>query len=698
MATALVSNLSLRANTTQKRNVYYKRCHSDDNISKFKQCLSSVRWGEVLDDIDVNQDYNMFVNKFQQLYDECIPLQKCNSKRKRDPKLPWITKGLLKSINHKNKLYKDYVKCPSNNKQQKFKTYRNKLHGLIRKAKRLYYFKKFEQVKNNMRQTWKTINNVIGRAQKQTLSDQFKRDSGTIITDPTVISNKFNDFFVNVGPNLASRIQSTGKQYHDYISTAQKHSIFMRPIAEDEILKIIYKFDKNKSAGHDGIGNLIVKGVAKEIVHPLTAIFNLSLSTGKVPDNLKIAKVIPIHKKDDKEIFSNYRPVSVLPCFSKILERLVFNRCTEFIENNKILNAKQFGFRAHHSTSMAIMQVVDKINDAVEKNETTIGVYLDLSKAFDTIDHDILLHKLDYYGFRGIVLDWFRDYLSKRTQYVSYNDSKSDLKTILCGVPQGSILGPLLFILYINDITNTSTLLDFLLFADDTTILYSSSDIVGKIPLVNRELTEVSNWFKANKLSVNATKTNYMIMGTQYMTSMEDEGVSNVDIILDNTKFQRVDNTKFLGVTIDENLSWKNHIDGITKTISRNIGMINKLKFFIPERILRTLYCTLVLPYINYGILIWGKACKTYLEKIHKLQKWAVRIISNSHYRSHSAPLFQKHNILNVYDSYKLELGVFMYQYVNGSLPISFNAFFTKLSDIHNYDTRNKSNYNPTRK
>ena len=290
-----------------------------------------------------------------------------------------------------------------------------------------------------------------------------------------------------------------------------------------------------------------------------------------------------------------------------------------------------------------------------------------------------------------------RDYLSKRTQYVSYNDSKSDLKTILCGVPQGSILGPLLFILYINDITNTSTLLDFLLFADDTTILYSSSDIVSKIPLVNRELTEVSNWFKANKLSVNATKTNYMIMGTQYMTSMEDEGVSNVDIILDNTKLQRVDNTKFLGVTIDENLSWKNHIDGITKTISRNIGMINKLKFFIPERILRTLYCTLVLPYINYGILIWGKACKTYLEKIHKLQKWAVRIISNSHYRSHSAPLFQKHNILNVYDSYKLELGVFMYQYVNGSLPISFNAFFTKLSDIHKYDTRNKSNYNLTR-
>ena len=201
------------------------------------------------------------------------------------------------------------------------------------------------------------------------------------------------------------------------------------------------------------------------------------------------------------------------------------------------------------------MQFVDKINNAVEKNETTIGMYLDLSKAFDTIDHDILLHKLDYYGFRRIVLDWFRDYLSNSTQYISYNDNKSDLKTILCGVPQGSILGPLSFILYINNITNTSTLFDFLLFADDTTILYSSSDIVSKIPMINRELSEVNNWFKANKLSANATKTNYGIMGTQHRIPMEDQSVSNVDIILDKTKLKRVDKTKFLGVTIDENLS-----------------------------------------------------------------------------------------------------------------------------------------------
>jgi hypothetical protein len=549
-----------------------------------------------------------------------------------------------------------------------------------------------------MRQTWKTINTVIGRAQKQTLTDQFRRESGTIITDPTVISNEFNDFFVNVGPNLASNIHNSGKQYYEYLNNTYTKNVFFKPIVENEVLKIINNFDKNKSAGHDGIGNLIVKRVANEIAQPLTKIFNLSISTGKVPDQLKMAKVIPIYKKDDEEVFSNYRPVSVLPCFSKILERLVFNRCTEFIDQNEILNNKQFGFRANHSTYMAITHLVDKVNKAVEKNETTIGVYLDLSKAFDTIDHNILLHKLEHYGFRGIVLNWFKSYLNNREQFVNYNSNKSDPKRILCGVPQGSILGPLLFIIYINDIINTSNLLDFILFADDTTILYSNTDIPKQIHQINKELSEVNNWFKANKLSVNASKTNYMIMGTPKMTSLgQGDSQPNFNIILDDTELERVNRTKFLGVIIDENLTWKNHIDGITKTISRNIGIINKLKYFVPERILFTLYCSLVLPYINYGILIWGKACKTYLEKIHKLQKWAVRTISNSHYRSHSAPLFHKYNILNVYSSYELEVGVFMYNFFNNLLPKSFNDFFTIRSDVHNYNTRNRNNCNQTR-
>ena len=352
----------------------------------------------------------------------------------------------------------------------------------------------------------------------------------------------------------------------------------------------------------------------------------------------------------------------------------------------KILNEKQCSFRPGHSTYMAIAELVNKIKSAVEDNESTIGIFLDLSKAF------ILLAKMEYYGFRGIVFDWFKSYLSDRKQFVSYNSCNSKLEDISCGVPQGSILGPLLFIIYVNDITSTSNILDFILFADDTTITYSHKDIKNQMNVVNSELIKVSNWFKANKLSVNATKTNYMILGTPCMVTNIKE--CDVSVTLNNTVLQRVRNTKFLGVLIDECLTWKTHIDCVSKTLSRNIGVMNKLKYYLPECILRILYCTLIMPYINYGILIWGDTCKTYLDKLVKLQKWAIRVITKSHYRSHTGPLFSKTNILTIQDMYKVDLGVFMYRYSIKDLPSIFDDYFSKRSDVHGYPTRHVNDYN----
>ena len=260
---------------------------------------------------------------------------------------------------------------------------------------------------------------------------------------------------------------------------------------------------------------------------------------------------------------------------------------------------------------------------------------------------------------------------------------KSEHRDIVCGVPQGSILGSLLFILRVNDITYTSDVVDFILFADDATIVYLHKDISSKIDVVNKELKEVSNWCKANKLSANTSNTNYMILGTPQMTTVKTH--ADFSVTLDNTILERVKVTKFLCMLIDECLTWKNHIDCVSKTISRNIGVMKKLKQSIPYRIVHTLYCNLISPYLSYGILIWVSTYKLYLDKLIKLQKWAIRTVCNSHYRSHTGPLFSKSNFLTVTDMYTLELGVFLFKSSINDLLAAFKDYFTKRSDTYDY-------------
>jgi hypothetical protein len=339
---------------------------------------------------------------------------------------------------------------------------------------------------------------------------------------------------------------------------------------------------------------------------------------------------------------------------------------------------------------MAVMDFLNDIGKAMDKGMNTIGIFMDLSKAFDTIDHDILLQKLYHYGFRGITHEWFCNYLSDRKQFVSYNLAKSPSENVSCGVPQGSILGPLLFILYMNDICFTSNLINTILFADDTTVFYSHKDVSILCKTINSELKEVCNWFKGNKLSLNAKKTNLMYLGTRMQTKNIK---ANSDIYLDGCKLDRVHEAKFLGITIDENLTWKKQIDTICKSCSRNIGVLNKLKSFLPKNTLYQLYCSLVLPYLNYGLLLWGTANKVYMNKIFRLQKRALRTISNSSYLCPTKPLFENYKVLNIFDMYTYESAIFMYKYKNNLLPPSFDGVFTIHQENHKYNTRNKGDF-----
>ncbi len=426
-----------------------------------------------------------------------------------------------------------------------------------------------------MSQTWKLLGTILNKNKQPDTVKEFIKD-GSVISDPQQVVEYFNDFFVNIGETLAKSIPITSKTFYSYLDStiSYKNSFALYPTDALEIINIVNGFEDKRSYGVDHIPISVLKKCIVQVSEPLSILINCSLQSGRVPDLLKIAKVCPIFKSEASNIFSNYRPISVLPSFSKIFEKVVHCRLSEYMISRCILNNNQYGFRNNHSTYMALQDMYNKISQAVDDREFAIGIFVDLSKAFDTINHEILFRKLEHYGVRGIALQWFMDYLSNRKQYVYFNNVSSSLKNITCGVPQGSVLGPLLFIIYINDIVNCSNLLYFILFADDTNIFYSCKSHNDLMKIVNEELLKLSEWFRANKLSLNVKKTNYIIFGNRSKACFD----LNFHITIDNICLERVINTKFLGVFVDEDLNWKYHISQISLKISRNIGVLNKIK------------------------------------------------------------------------------------------------------------------------
>ena len=330
-----------------------------------------------------------------------------------------------------------------------------------------------------------------------------------------------------------------------------------------------------------------------------------------------------------------------------------------------------------------MIDLYEKISLALDRNEHAVGVFLDLSKAFDTVDHNILLDKLEHYGIRGVALDWVRSYLSNRLQFVQFNGQCSSPQTICCGVPQGSILGPLFFLLYINDLNNVSTLVELILFADDTNLFMSHKDPVYLAASLNSELNKLSTWFKANKLSLNLKKTNFMLFKPRqkrYHFPMQ--------ICINEQRIERVKETVFLGVVLDEHLSWKPHISQVARKISKSIGVINRARFFLPKPCLKTLYYCLVYPYLYYCIIVWGSTYKTNLRRLVSLQKRAIRIISKSTFDSHSDPIFKELELLKLSDIRQLELGKLMFSLNHSLLPSKFNNYFSLNKQVHSHATR----------
>ena len=357
----------------------------------------------------------------------------------------------------------------------------------------------------------------------------------------------------------------------------------------------------------------------------------------------------------------------------------------KYLNKFKLLFEHQYGFRAGHNTTQPLIHFLDKIYNALNKpdSEFTLGVFIDQTKAFDTCDINILLNKLEHYGFRGVSNSWFGNYLNGRKQYTSISGVNSSLKDITCGVPQGSILGPILFLILINDLPNASTFFT-ILFADDTTLQLSSYNLQSLYELANSELSKIADWFKANKLTLNITKTKYIL----FRKKQQIVDFDSLELAIDNKDIERIglgcknESFKFVGIHLDEHLTWNNHVKSVKNKVSSSLFALSKIRNLLPSNIKLTIYNSLFRSFVEYGISAWGLGKSKDMRKLSILQKRAVRLIDNSKKAAHSDPLFLKFKILKIQDMVDFNQGIFIYKYGTFERSLNFQIDILHLNDL----------------
>ena len=493
----------------------------------------------------------------------------------------------------------------------------------LRNAEIQYYSEQYELNSCDMFKGWKLLKTILALNNNSEKRKLCLTVNNVAVTNSKDIANGFNEFFVSIGPELAKDIHSDINPL-TYVNNIN-NSIAIFDVSCEEVRNIIHSL-KNSSAGHDEFPTFVGKICVDSYIEPLTFLINSSLRTGVFPSELKLARVVPIFKAGDSSALTNYRPISVLTFFTKVFEKIVYNKLFNFISDNNILYDHQYGFRKGRSIQQAIITLVDRITKSQDIGDIVITLLIDLKKAFDTIDHRILLRKLYSYGIRGTMFKWIESYLTGRSQYVIFDGKVSETRSIKCGVPQGSILGPLLFILSVNDMCNVSPILFKILYADDTCVLISGNHLNNLIKMLNIELISLNNWFKANKLSLNTKKSFFMI----FHRSRIKPNVIN-KVVIDNHDLTQVKSAKYLGVIIDHKLNWIEHISYVKSKISKGIGIMYKARQFLTKKALLMLYHAYIYPYMTYCIEVWGCASQTQLNCLFLLQKKIIRIMNFSH-------------------------------------------------------------------
>ena len=654
--------------------ISYRSFKTFDEL-KFVEDLQSVPWDTIKLFDDTDDILEAWLDLFLQVVDKHVPLKQHRVRHKNQPQ--WLSSEIL-----------DAMKCRDRHKSlgnhDEYKVWRNKVIKLIQNGKKTQYQTFISNNKGNPSSIYKLFKEVgAGKGpQKQSTIGSIKTGE-TLIEDSKEIASEFNNFFVNVASKLKEPITSTN---HDKLKEFCQEKLppdmkFEIPIiGRQKVLKFLSNIDINKATGTDMIGPRLLKFAAPFIADEITFICNQSIAKSVFPSKWKEAKVTPLFKNGPHEDVNNYRPISILPVLSKVLEKHVHESLYDYLHAFQLLHKTQSGFRSQHSCETALVNMIDSWLNAIDNGKMIGVVLVDFKKAFDLVDHQILLNKLEIYGIKDDALSWFDTYLTNRKQQVSINNCQSDFQQISYGVPQGSILGPLLFLLFINDLPLYTNNVFTDLYADDTTV-YDIQDSMEQIESnLQSALNGLQIWCKSNGMILNSSKTKVMFVTTNQKRKRLNR--QNLDLNFQNEPLNMISSDKILGVFVDNNLTWTDHIKYLTKKIASSIWLLSKIKKFLSQDHRVQFYKSYIQPHIDFCNIVWGSSSECNKLKIFRLQKRACKVILDYNVED-SREAMSSLKIMSIYDRLYLRKAKFMFKVFNNLTPSYISENFTRRNNLN---------------
>ncbi|MES9905404.1 MAG: reverse transcriptase family protein [Sedimenticola sp.] len=648
------------------------RSFNNFNEESFISDLNSVPWQTAFVFDDTSDILDSWCKLFMDIVDKHVPQKEHRVKHTNQPQ--WLNPEILDAIK-----MRDRLKAAGNDEH---KIWRNKVINLIKQSKKQLYQTQLDK-KNNPNAIW-IFFNAFGAGKKGSSPQNINclLNDGNTIENPQDIANIFNEFFVNIAAKIKEPIHHS---HHENLSRfcddkIPADSYFDIPLINNEYVeKTLKDIDTTKATGLDNIGPRLLKVAAQSISDSLTRIINHSITTSNFPDKWKEAKVTPLHKSGSCFDVNNFRPISILPTLSKVFEKHVHNSLMLYLSNFNLLCKTQSGFRQGHSCETALVGMIDRFLTALDNGSLIGMVMVDFKKAFDLVDHDVLLNKLKIYKLSENALKWFNTYLKNRKQKVKIGNSMSEDKTVLCGVPQGSILGPLLFLMFINDLplyTNVSTDL----YADDTTLynINKSKDEIERN--LQNGLNSLDLWCKNNGMLLNTAKTKVMLITTRQKRNVMAN--DNLSLMYKDDNLQMTMHDKVLGVHVNNNLTWTNHINMLSKKISTNIWLLSKIKEYLPLSYRVTYYKAFIQPHIDFCNVVWGSTSVSNINRISRLQKRACKTMFGYNVDNISEQM-KLVNILSVEERILLRKAKFMYKVTANETPTYISEMF-KYREIAN--------------